>query len=327
MKRNITIWNFGYLMEKNILMATDLGLGTCWLGGTFSSSRFAQKIALQNNEALPAVTPVGYAVPRISAIDSVIRSASGANNRTPWNSLFFNKDDKPLSVVQASRYSTPLEMVRLAPSATNFQPWRIIKASEPDMFHFCIKRAPGLKQLFSMKSDLQRIDIGIAMCHFELAAEEEGLKGNGLYGKAKTGIPSVHWAFALNNREVWIELEIKAKNGQPQESVYNQIHAKSVEIEKKLGYKIRWNEDDLIIISHRIKTGGDYRIKTVMPFSLDDVRSGKSNTVESWAERMVLFIQVLSPFLPWKDHHKEIISTYYDFFSRTTNYDPIGRNL
>ncbi|MFZ3156215.1 MAG: nitroreductase family protein [Smithella sp.] len=265
-------------------MATDLGLGTCWLGGTFSSSRFAQKIALQNNEALPAVTPVGYAVPRISAIDSVIRSASGANNRTPWNSLFFNKDDKPLSVVQASRYSTPLEMVRLAPSATNFQPWRIIKASEPDMFHFCIKRAPGLKQLFSMKSDLQRIDIGIAMCHFELAAEEEGLKGNGSYGKAKTGIPSVHWAFALNNREVWIELEIKAKRG-------------------------------------------DYRIKTVMPFSLDDVRSGKSNTVESWAERMVLFIQVLSPFLPWKDHHKEIISTYYDFFSRTTNYDPIGRNL
>ncbi|GAB6268882.1 MAG: hypothetical protein STSR0002_16240 [Smithella sp.] len=283
-KKHHNLEDFGYLMEKNILMATDLGLGTCWLGGTFSSSRFAQKIALQNNESLPTVTPVGYAVPRISAIDSVIRSASGANNRKPWSSLFFNKDDKPLSIVQASRYSTPLEMVRLAPSATNFQPWRIIKASEPDMFHFCIKRTPGLKQLFSMKSDLQRIDIGIAMCHFELAAEEEGLKGNGSYGKAKTGIPSVHWAFALNNREVWIELEIKAKRG-------------------------------------------DYRIKTVMPFSLDDVRSGKSNTVESWAERMVLFIQVLSPFLPWKDHHKEIISTYYDFFSRTTNYDPIGRNL
>jgi len=50
--------DFGYLMEKNILLATDLGLGTCWLGGTFSGSRFAQKIALQNNEVLPAVTPV-----------------------------------------------------------------------------------------------------------------------------------------------------------------------------------------------------------------------------------------------------------------------------
>jgi len=158
-------------------MATNLGLGTCWLGGTFSSSRFAQKIDLQNNEDLPAVTPVGYAVPKISAIDSAIRNASGANNRKPWSSLFFKKDDKPLPVLQAGRYATPLEMVRLAPSATNFQPWRIIKESETNIFHFYMKRAPGLKQLFFMKSDLQRVDIGIAMCHFELVAEEEGLKG------------------------------------------------------------------------------------------------------------------------------------------------------
>ncbi len=57
--------DFGYLMEKNILMATDLGLGTCWLGGTFNSSRFSRKIALLDNEILPAVTPVGYAVQKL----------------------------------------------------------------------------------------------------------------------------------------------------------------------------------------------------------------------------------------------------------------------
>jgi len=168
--------DFGYLMEKNILLATNLGLGTCWLGGTFNSSGFAKKIALQNNEELPCVTPVGYAVVKTSPIDSIIRSASGADRRKPWDSLFL-RDDKPLSTADAAKYATPLEMVRLAPSANNFQPWRIIKASEPDVFHFYLKRAPGIKQLFSMKSDLQRIDIGIAMCHFELAAKEEGLKG------------------------------------------------------------------------------------------------------------------------------------------------------
>ena len=36
--------DFGYLMEHVILFATDLGMGTCWLGGTFSKSRFAGKI-------------------------------------------------------------------------------------------------------------------------------------------------------------------------------------------------------------------------------------------------------------------------------------------
>ena len=51
--------DFGYLMEHAILFATDLGLGTCWLGGTFSRSRFAGKIELRRDEILPAVTAVG----------------------------------------------------------------------------------------------------------------------------------------------------------------------------------------------------------------------------------------------------------------------------
>lgn len=169
--------DYGYLMEKNILKVTDMNLGTCWLGGTFNSSGFAQKIALQSNEIIPAVTPVGYAVAKITLIDSVIRNSTGANNRKPWDSLFCIKDDKPLSVEQAGRYATSLEMVRLAPSASNLQPWRIIKEPDLSTYHFYIKRNPGLKQIFFMKSDLQRVDIGIAMCHFELAADEEGLQG------------------------------------------------------------------------------------------------------------------------------------------------------
>jgi hypothetical protein len=35
--------DFGYLMEKIILFTTNLGLGTCWLGGTFTKSSFSKK--------------------------------------------------------------------------------------------------------------------------------------------------------------------------------------------------------------------------------------------------------------------------------------------
>ena len=38
--------DFGYLMETIILYATSLDLGTCWLGGTFTKSRFAKAINL-----------------------------------------------------------------------------------------------------------------------------------------------------------------------------------------------------------------------------------------------------------------------------------------
>lgn len=33
--------DYGYLLERAILFATDIGLGTCWLGGTFSKSSFS----------------------------------------------------------------------------------------------------------------------------------------------------------------------------------------------------------------------------------------------------------------------------------------------
>jgi nitroreductase len=51
--------SFGYLFEKIVLFATDLGLQTCWLGGTFNKSHFKQNANLLENEFIPIVSPVG----------------------------------------------------------------------------------------------------------------------------------------------------------------------------------------------------------------------------------------------------------------------------
>ena len=74
--------DFGYLMERAVLLATDLGLGTCWLGGNFTRSSFARKIALQADEVLPAVTATGYSAGR--AASDPIRRLAGSNTRRPW---------------------------------------------------------------------------------------------------------------------------------------------------------------------------------------------------------------------------------------------------
>jgi len=42
--------DYGYLMEAIILKATELNLGTCWLGGSFTQSNFARKINAADNE-------------------------------------------------------------------------------------------------------------------------------------------------------------------------------------------------------------------------------------------------------------------------------------
>ena len=165
---------FGFLFEKIVLFATDLGLQTCWLGGTFNKSDFQQSASILENEFIPIVSPVGFKKEKPRFLESAMRTVVGADKRKPWNELFFEGNSAvPLSEDNAGSYAIPLEMVRLGPSASNKQPWRIIK--DINAFHFFLCRTKGYGVTFY---DLQKNDIGIAKCHFELSANELGLKGN-----------------------------------------------------------------------------------------------------------------------------------------------------
>ncbi len=168
--------DFGYRMEWIILQLTALGLGSCWLGGTLKRNEFAKFLDLGKNEIIPAITPVGYPVDKMPLKDRLVRFGAGSKNRKPWSEIFFNERiDNPLTDVDSGKYSQLLEMVRLAPSASNKQPWRIIK--ENDVFHFCLQRTSGYGRLFP-EIDLQRVDIGIALCHFDLTVKKLSLPGN-----------------------------------------------------------------------------------------------------------------------------------------------------
>jgi nitroreductase len=175
-----SIEDYGYLMELLVLHATDLGLGTCWLGGSFTKSSFAAKIGTRDTEQVPAVVSVGYIAERPRALDPMIRRYARSDQRLPWQRLFFESSFRtPLSKDEAGSYSMPLDMMRLAPSASNKQPWRIVRVG--DSWHFYLARTKGYGQGRFGKSwagaDMQRLDMGIAMCHFEQAASEIGLAG------------------------------------------------------------------------------------------------------------------------------------------------------
>jgi hypothetical protein len=169
--------DFGYAMEKNILMATELELGTCWLGGTLNRGGFAERMGLTEGELLPAISPVGYARDRRSLTEKFFRLSAGSDKRKPWHELFYEGSmNTPLEDHQAGSYAAPLECVRRGPSASNKQPWRIIKENSNPIFHLYLKRTPGYDSIFG-GIRMQHIDMGIAMCHFELPARELGLKG------------------------------------------------------------------------------------------------------------------------------------------------------
>ena len=172
--------DFGYLLEKIVLYATGLGLGTCWLGGTFTRSSFARRIEVKKDEMVPSVASVGYIAKQPRRVDGLIRRGAKADERLPWEQLFFfNNFDVPLEKGTMGGYAIPLEMVRLGPSASNHQPWRVLR--EGGKWHFYLNRTPGYNQRLLVKmtgmADLQRIDMGIAMCHFELTVLESELSG------------------------------------------------------------------------------------------------------------------------------------------------------
>jgi len=164
----------GYEFEKLILYLTSLGLGTCWLGGTFNRSSFKNAFEVKENEIFPAISPFGYPSSKKRIADSLVRMVAKSDHRKSWNELFYNKKfSDPLAFADADAYAFPLEMIRLAPSASNKQPWRVVK--DGTTYHFYEFQAKGYSTSFGY--DIQKVDLGIAACHFHLAALEKDLKG------------------------------------------------------------------------------------------------------------------------------------------------------
>ncbi|HEX3047297.1 MAG TPA: nitroreductase family protein [Bacillota bacterium] len=174
-KKEYNLEQLGYLFENLILYLTSLGLGTCWLAGTFTKSEFSQAMKIGPDELLPIVTPIGYPGWVRSPIDLLLKPIPQLKSRKAWNRLFFqDKFGAALDPSAAGPYALPLEMVRLAPSAANHQPWRIVRVNR--LFHFYLQHHPRYSRAYPY--DVQKIDLGIAMFHFDAVTAEEGLKGH-----------------------------------------------------------------------------------------------------------------------------------------------------
>ena len=162
----------GYSLEMLVLYAQSLNIGTVWIGGTMDRSAFEHAMSLGKDEIMPCVSPLGYIAKKMSIRETMMRKGVKADTRLPFESLFFDSAfDKPLTKEKAGSLSEPLETVRLAPSAVNKQPWRVVVAE--NAAHFYLKRNKGF--ISESVGDMQKIDLGIALCHFALSAKEIGM--------------------------------------------------------------------------------------------------------------------------------------------------------
>jgi len=164
--------DYGYLLEGVILKAAELGLGTCWLGGTFHRDDYTQALDLQSDEFIPAITPVGYATPSKRLKEFLIATLIQVRTRKPLK-------DWALLNGEAGIYRDALEAVRLGPSASNKQPWRIFLARDGSA-HFYLEETPNYNadSVARCGFPIQRLDLGIAFFHWEQVLKDEGSFGN-----------------------------------------------------------------------------------------------------------------------------------------------------
>jgi len=160
---------YGFSFEKLILYAWSLGIGTVWIGGTMKREVFEKAAGLKEGFMMPCVSPLGYPAKKKSLKETMMRKGVGADNRMPADKLFFDGSfDKPLSA--AGDIADLIEMIKWAPSAVNKQPWRVVVCG--DKYHFYEKKDKGY--VSDKTGDLQKIDVGIALCHFVMGMEDQG---------------------------------------------------------------------------------------------------------------------------------------------------------
>ncbi len=164
--------NYGFLMERIVLKATELNIATCWVG--YFDSSFFSDVSVEPGYEIPSIVIAGYSDERRTYQDRLIRLSVSASDRYAWDRLFFDyRSGAPLTPESVREYGNSLEMVRLAPSSGNTQPWRVFFDGQASEFHFFRKSVSARYEA----RGLHDIDIGIALSHFGMVSLECGLTG------------------------------------------------------------------------------------------------------------------------------------------------------
>lgn len=149
--------------ELLVLEATKMGLGTCWVGGTFD--RESNMITMESDETLVCVITIGN-IDNETLKEKLVHKIAARKTKT-LDELY--SSDCSVS----DWFKSGMEAVQAAPSAKNIQPIKF-------------EYKEGIVSAYIDATDNYKfypVDLGIAKVHFELAAG--GIFEIGNHGKYK----------------------------------------------------------------------------------------------------------------------------------------------
>lgn len=148
----------GFRMEQVVLKIFDMGLGTNFMTDTFRGGAFADAADFPTATPLHVIMPVGMPAERERFVEKLTHMALKSRTRKPFEETFGD-------VSEDSVFRMPLEMMRLAPSGYNRQPWRAVVDGNTVWF-------------YQVPSDDSLIGMGNGLANFYLALKQSGNDGS-----------------------------------------------------------------------------------------------------------------------------------------------------
>ena len=155
-KDPLSVEKLAYYGQYLVLKATALGLGSCWVSGSFDRS--ACPFSLAAGETIACVIVVGNAAEDLSTREKLIHNLVHRKTKS-IEEMYVSDCDAPEWFIQG------MKAVQKAPSAANRQPVK-----------FSFANGKVSAWIEDDTDDSMRIDFGIAKCHFEMGA------GGGTWG-------------------------------------------------------------------------------------------------------------------------------------------------
>lgn len=147
----------GFRMEQVAIKIVDMGLGSNFMTDTFKGGAFAGAADFPAATPLHVIMPVGVPADKERLVEKLTHMALRSRSRKPFGETFGN-------VPEDSVFRQPLEMMRLAPSAYNKQPWRAQTDGNSVWFY----QVPSTDSLIGM---------GNGLANFYLALKQSGKAG------------------------------------------------------------------------------------------------------------------------------------------------------
>lgn len=157
----------GYYGEMIVLEATSMGLGTCWVGGTYDNKKCVSHIKFNEEDELVCIIVIGHTPKELSIKEKVVKKLNKKNKKLE-DILISNKNNI------CSWIESGIECALKSPSALNK------KEISYEIYENKIKAF-----ISSKNYGYEEIDLGISMLHFELGADSKGYKGNWHYKNGK----------------------------------------------------------------------------------------------------------------------------------------------